>query len=48
MNVHKNARLTFVRRLEMVMDLLYRRLTPGAAVAAYGVSGPTVRKWVGR
>ena len=48
MNVHKNARLTFVRRLEMVKDMLDRGLTPGAAAAAYGVSAPTVRKWVGR
>jgi transposase InsO family protein len=48
MNVHKNARLTFVRRLEMVKDMLDRGLTPGAAAAAYGVSTPTVGKWVGR
>jgi transposase InsO family protein len=48
MNVHKNARLTYVRRLEMVKDMLDRGLTPGAAAAAYGVSAPTARKWVGR
>ncbi len=48
MNVHKNARLTFVRRLEMVKDVLDRGLTPGAAAAAYGVSATTVGKWVGR
>lgn len=48
MNTHKNARLTYVRRLEMVKDILDQGLTPGAAMAAYGVSAPTVRKWVSR
>ena len=48
MNVHKNARLTFARRMELVRDVLERRLTPGAAAPSYGVSVPTVRKWVGR
>ena len=48
MNTHKNARLTYVRRLEMVKDVINHRLTPGAAAAAYGVSGPTAHKWVGR
>ena len=33
MNVHKNARLTFVRRLEMVRSILDRRLTPAEAAA---------------
>src|SRR3981081_4056400 len=48
MNTHKNARLTYVRRLELVNDMLDHRLTPGAAAAAYGVSPLTVRKWVSR
>jgi len=48
MNIHKNARLTFARRLEMVHDVMGRRLTQGAAATAYGVSVPTVRKWVAR
>jgi transposase InsO family protein len=48
MNIHKNARLTFVRRLEMVQDLLERKLTHAAAAARHDVSVPTVRKWVGR
>jgi hypothetical protein len=48
MNTHKNARLTYVRRLEMVKDVINHRLTPGAAAAAYGVSAPTTYKWVGR
>jgi transposase len=48
MNIHKNARLTITRRLEMVQDVLEGRLTFAAAGVAYGVSVPTVRKWVGR
>jgi transposase InsO family protein len=48
MNTHKNARLTFARRLEMVQDITERRLSQGAAALAQGVSGPTVRKWLGR
>jgi len=48
MNVHKNARLTFVRRLELVTDILEARLTLCAAAAAHSVSVPTARKWLGR
>ena len=48
MNIHKNARLTFARRLELVMDVLQRGLTLCAAAAAHNVSVPTARKWVGR
>jgi transposase InsO family protein len=48
MNTHKNARLTFARRLEMVRDVVERGLTPCAAAAAQGVSVPSARKWVGR
>jgi transposase-like protein len=48
MNIHKNARLTFARRLEMVLDVVERKLTLAAAAAAHGVSVPTARKWVGR
>ena len=33
MNIHKNARLTFARRLEMVQDVLERRLSRAAAAA---------------
>jgi transposase InsO family protein len=40
--------LTFARRLEMVQDVLERRLSPTAAAARHDVSAPTVRKWVGR
>lgn len=48
MNTHKNARLTYARRLELVR----RALTPGqhhtALGRAFGVSRQTVRKWCAR
>ena len=48
MNIHKNARLTFARRLEMVQDMVERGLKPAEAGAQAGVSEPTARKWLGR
>lgn len=48
MNIHKNARLTLVRRLEMVTDVTERKLTIASVALAHDVSLPTVRKWVGR
>jgi len=48
MNIHKNARLTLVRRLEMVQDVVDRQLSMAAAARSHAVSVPTVRKWVGR
>ena len=48
MNIHKNARLTFVRRIEMVEGIVERGLTPAEAAAEAGVSQPTARKWLGR
>jgi transposase InsO family protein len=48
MNIHKNARLTFARRLEMVKELLEQRQNLGEAACAYAVSAGTVRKWLGR
>jgi transposase InsO family protein len=48
MNIHKNARLTFARRLEMVQDVVDRKLTLAASAAAHSVSVLTTRKWVGR
>ena len=48
MNTHKNARLTFARRIEMVRDMTKSGLTPAAAGQAHGVSAPTARKWLGR
>jgi transposase InsO family protein len=48
MNIHKNARLTFVRRQDLVRDMIEQRMTPAAAGAKHGVSAPTARKWLGR
>ena len=48
MNTHKNARLSYARRLELVA----RAKLPGANQSQLGrefnVSRPTVRKWIGR
>lgn len=48
MNTHKNARLTFARRLEMVEDMIARGVSPAAAGSIHGVSAPTAHKWLGR
>ncbi len=48
MNSHKNARLTYVRRIEMVHDLNRLGMTVSRAARSYGVTAPTVRKWLGR
>jgi len=48
MNTHKNARLTYARRMELVKDITQRGLSCCAAAAAQGVSAPTARKWLGR
>jgi transposase len=48
MNIHKNARLTLLRRLELVQDMVDRGFTPCTAGAVHGVSGPSARKWLGR
>ena len=48
MNTHKNARLTFARRLEMVQEITQRGLSQTAAAVAQNVSVATVRKWLGR
>jgi transposase InsO family protein len=48
MNIHKNARLTLARRIEMVRSIVERGLTPTSAAAEVGVSPPTGRKWYGR
>ncbi|KAF7961633.1 integrase [Cupriavidus sp. UYMU48A] len=48
MNTHKNARLTFARRLEMVQDITEHGLSVPEAAASHGVTAPTARKWLGR
>jgi len=48
MNAHKNARLTFARRLEMVQDIISAGRGVSEAARRQGVSVPTARKWLGR
>lgn len=48
MNTHKNARLTYLRRLELVQDIAERGLIASEAAAKQGVSAVTARKWLGR
>jgi transposase InsO family protein len=48
MNTHKNARLTYARRLEMVHDITERGASAAEAAARHGVSAVTARKWLGR
>ena len=48
MNTHKHARLTFLRRLEMVEDITKRGASAAESAAAHGVSAVTARKWLGR
>lgn len=48
MNIHKNARLSLARRIELVQDITMRGLTAGQAAELHGVTAPTARKWLGR
>ena len=48
MNSHKNARLTYLRRIEMVQDVTERGLSASEAATRHGVSAATARKWLGR
>ena len=48
MNSHKNARLTYARRIELVRDIIERGLSVSQAAAAHGVTPPTARKWYQR
>jgi transposase InsO family protein len=48
MNIHKNARLTLTRRIELVRMIVEQGLTQAAAARESGVSEPTARKWLGR
>ncbi|TWO62475.1 IS481 family transposase [Caenimonas sedimenti] len=48
MNTHKNARLTYLRRLELVQDMTERGLSASEAGLQQGVSAVTARKWLGR
>ena len=48
MNIHKHARLTYARRLEMVRQMTFEGFTFTRAAAEHGVTPPTARKWLGR
>ena len=48
MITRNNARLTYLRRLEMVQDITERGLSASQAGAAHGVSAVTAREWLGR
>ncbi|HET9652034.1 MAG TPA: IS481 family transposase [Usitatibacter sp.] len=48
MNIHKNARLTLMRRIQMVRDMTTCGVSPGEAGVIHGVSATTARKWLGR
>ncbi len=48
MNTHKNARLTYARRLEMVQGITERGDSIAQAAASHRVSAVTARKWLGR
>ena len=48
MNTHKNARLTYLRRLEMVQDITERGVSASDAATRHGVSAVTARKWLAR
>jgi transposase InsO family protein len=48
MNTHKNARLTYARRLEMVMDMAEGGHSAIDAASRHGVTPATARKWLGR
>ncbi len=48
MNIHKNARLTPLRREEMALSVIGGRLSKAQAARAYGVSVKIVSRWVER
>ena len=48
MNTHKNARLTYLRRLELVQDITLRGLSATDSALKHAVSAVTARKWLGR
>ena len=48
MNIHKNARLTPLRREEMARDVVEGRLSKAHAALTYGVTVKVVARWVER
>lgn len=48
MNIHKNARLTPLRRVEMARDVVEGRFSKAQAARVYGVTSKVVGRWVKR
>ncbi|RWB88042.1 IS481 family transposase [Mesorhizobium sp.] len=48
MNIHKNARLTPLRREDMARDVVEGRLSKADAARTYGVTAKVVARWVER
>ena len=48
MNIHKNARLTRLRREEMARSVVDGHLSKAQAARTFGVSGKIVARWVER
>ncbi len=48
MNIHKNARLTPLRREEMALSVIEGALSKAHAARVYGVSAKIVARWVER
>lgn len=48
MNIHKNARLTPIRRAEMAISVIEGRLSKAQAAEVYRVSAKVVSRWVER
>ena len=48
MDAHKNARPTYVRRLEMVREITEQSVGVSQAAQRAGVTAATARKWLGR
>lgn len=48
MGAHKNARLKFLRRLEMVHEITEQSITVSQAAPRAGVTAATACKWLGR
>lgn len=48
MNIYKNARLIYLRRLEMMQAISDRGLSASQVGLLHGMSSVTVRKWLGR
>jgi transposase InsO family protein len=48
MDIHKNARLTFVRRVQLTKQVVLQRVNVNAVAAAFAVTSRTVIKWAER